>query len=532
MRIAFGIVPIITISLCTATFICAPAGAQISAESWWPKFQRDAQNTGRVPVIGISTDAHVVAYVQLSPPIATENHATPVFSRDNSRVYVGGAASRLSAVDLESFSLAWQLTLGDGTGNIYHTAVVADDGSIYVGAWDNQAPYDGFAKVRDDGDHASVVWSVPMRRMLASPTIADNGLIIIGGRHDTLGYGYFGLRDLGDSYELAWSAALRSDPANPASTGNVGSSPAISLDGQYLYGGSDQNRTFWKIALADGAEFARVPLTQYCWAGAPLVTPDGYALIGEGMSFSAPNNDTEGKLYAMRPEAGGTDGVFASLALHGGHLNGGAATLAYRQNGAARRLFVTANGYGLSNAALVAVDFEPTGPSQDPPVDALREVWRISLGPSALCYPTCVTTRDAAIYAIGPADHNLYASRDAGASGRSLWSLALTQISRVSGWTIVNQRGPQSPIVTPQSRLLWNAPDGYLYEIAGWSTGDINGDEVVDETDVQLLQDAVTDRTAFELLFPEIPLDGVADIDGSGVIDAEDVTALQALIAP
>lgn len=508
------------------------ARAQLSSESWWPKYQRDAQNTGRAPTVSISTDAHVSGYLRLSAPITAENHATPVFAPGNSRLYVGGTASRLTAIDLDSFTEAWRLTLGDGTGTIYHTPAIGADGSIFVGAWDNQPPFDGFSKVRDDGDQATIVWTAPLRRMLASPTIADNGLIIIGGRHDALGWGYFAFRDLGDSYELAWSAALRADSSDPGSTGNVGASPALSTDSQFMFGGSDQNRSFWKINLSDGAETARVPLTQYCWASAPLVTPDGYVLISEGMSFTAPNADTEGKLYVMRGDAAGTEGIFESLPLRSGHLNGGAAALSSRGSGVTHRVYVTANGYGASAAELIALDFDSQAPSGDPPAPALTEAWRVSIGGPALCYPNCVTTRDSGVFVISPADHVLRGYRDTGASAASLWSLSLALISRVEGWVVANQRGPQAPLVGPRGDLYWNAPDGYVYQISGWLTGDMNGDEVVDSADVELLEALLADRGSVELRFPEVPIDAVADVNASGVIDAADVIALRAIANP
>ncbi|MBL8880135.1 MAG: dockerin type I repeat-containing protein, partial [Phycisphaerales bacterium] len=310
------------------------------------------------------------------------------------------------------------------------------------------------------------------------------------------------------------------------------STPALSLDGRFMFGGSDQNRSFWKIDLADGAEIARVPLTQYCWAGAPLVLPDDHILIAEGMSFAAPNPETEGKLYAMRPDAVGSEGTLASIALRAGHLNGGAATLSFRESGTSRRVYATANGYGTASAALIALDFDPQTPTEDPPRPTIREAWRVVIGGSALSYATCVTTRDGAVFVNGPADHVLYAFRDADAAGRNLWSLALSQISRVAGWQVANQRGPQAPIIGPIGELYWNAPDGYLYQIEGWHTGDVNGDEAVDASDVTLLETLVADRAAFELQFPEVPIDAVADVDGNNVIDGLDVAALQALITP
>lgn len=510
----------------------ACAAAQLSSESWWPKFQRDLQNTGRVPLSGFALDAHVSGFVRLGAPIATENHATPVFSADSSRIYIGGANSTLHAVDLETMTIVWSLVLGDGTGHIYHAAVIGADGSIFVGAWDNQPPYDGFVKVRDEGDHGVVVWSAPFRRVLASPTIAPDGLIVIGGRHDPLGWGYFGLRDLGGSHAIVWSAALRSDPGNPSSTGNVGSSPALSFDGRFLYGGSDQNRSFWCIAAEDGAEIARVPLTQYCWASSPLVVPDGHVLISEGMSFSSPNAGTEGKLYAISPDAAGNTGIVASTPLRNGHLNGGAAALGYRTQDGMHRLYVAANGYAHTTAALIAVEFDPAGATREPPVDVLRDVWRMAIGPGALCYPTCVTTQDQMVYVIGPADHVLYAIRDAGESGRTLWSLPLTQITQAAGWSVGNQRGPQSVVVGPDGRILWNAPDGHLYALHGWITGDLNGDDLLDESDLSLLEMYLEDRQAFALRYPEVPAESVGDVNGDGEVGAADRDILQALISP
>lgn len=506
--------------------------AQLSSSSWWPKFQRDAQNTGRVPVLGIAADVHVTGFIRLGAPVAAENHATPVFSADNARIYIGGANSTLHAIDLESMTVVWSLMLGDGTGHIYHTAAVGEDGSIYVAAWDNVPPYDGLAKVRDEGAHGVLVWSIPFRRVLASPTIAPDGMIVVGGRHDTQGWGYFGLRDLGAGYDLAWSAALRSDPNNPASTGNIGSSPALSVDGRFLYGGSDQNRSFWRVVVEDGAEVARIPLTQYCWASAPLVSPGGHVIIGEGMSFSSPNANTEGKIYAISPDAAGNEGIIASLPLRNGHLNGGAAALGYRENDGIHRLYVAANGYGHATAGLIAVDFDPAGATREPPVEILREAWRVPIGPGALCYPTCVTTRDQAVFVIGPADHVLYGLRDSGASGHMMWTLALSQITQVAGWSIGNQRGPQSAVISPDGRILWNAPDGYLYVIAGWISGDMNGDEVVDATDVSLLTWMLDDRAEFELRYPEVPADLVGDLNGDGILDAADLGMLTSLIAP
>lgn len=513
------------------TAAAAPsATAQLSSSSWWPKFQRDLQNTGYVPAWGLVGDAHVRWAVRVSAPLTGENHATPVFSPDNTRLYVGGPASTLSAIRVSDGVRAWTRQLGDGTGHIFHTAAVAADGSIYLGAWDNVAPYDGFCKVRDNGATATVVWTFPMRRILASPTITADGLIIVGGLHTTDGWAYYALRDLGPNYVVAWSAGRRANPADPNSTGNVGSSPALAPDGAWLYGGTDQNRCFWKIATSTGSEHARLLLGEYFWAPAPAVADTGHVFIGDGLSYTAPSDDTQGQLFAIRPDAAGSTGVLESLALRSGHLNGGIAALRRADDGKLR-LYVAANGQGKPNAQLIAVRFDPDGPAQTPPQPALVREWSSSLGPSAFCYPAAVVTRDAVIYVVGPTDHTLYALRDAGGSARPLWSLPLTGISRVTGWQPVNQRGPQGVVVGPNGRIYWNAPDGYLYALSGWPSGDLDGNELVNAEDLAWLQRAVADRAAYELSFPEIDVSRYGDLNGDAAVDAADITRLQALLA-
>ena len=154
-------------------WIAVSAPGQLSPSSWWPKFQRDARNSGAVPVMGIVQQAHISWSVRISDPIdpSSEYHSSPVFSADNTRLYVGGRDSTLTAVELASHQTAWTLTLGDGTGVIHQTPTVADDGAVYVGVWDGSAPYDGFSKVVDDGGSARIAWTYPMQRVLASAAI-------------------------------------------------------------------------------------------------------------------------------------------------------------------------------------------------------------------------------------------------------------------------------------------------------------------------------------------------------------------------
>ena len=508
------------------------AFAQLSTESFWPKFQRDAQNSGYAPVLGYAGDPHVVWAVRLSDPIPVgvgEHHATPVFSLDNTRAYVGGPASTLTAVDVAAARVAWTLQLGDGTGHIFQTAVVGADGTIYVGAWDTQAPFDGFNKIRDEGDHATVVWTFPMAQLLASPTITRDGLIVVGGRHDTEGWGYYGLKDLGDTYQLVWIAARFAEPGNPASTGWIGSSPALSPDGTWLFGGSYRNRTFWQIDAASGAEAARIRLDYYCYSPSPVVSDDGFAFVGEGMSFTTPDDKTQGKLYAFEPDPQGVMALLDKLALGVGHLNGGTAALHRRSDGRLR-LYVPANGYTKPNAQLVALDFDPDGPHSNPPRPALVKAWQVSIGPAALAYPQAVVTRDELVCVIGPGDHVLYGVRDGGSRAATPWTLALSAITRVKDWQPGTQRGPQGVVGGPDGMLYWNAVDGYLYAIHGWPTGDLDGDERLTDTDLDWLVVMLLDLEQYRRRFPEIDAGSIGDVNGDGRLDFFDLLRMLELL--
>lgn len=508
---------------------------------WWPRFQRDARNSGSVPLPGFATDVHVAWAAQLSAPIAGEHYATPVLSNDNSRVYIGGPQSRLSAVNLADGALLWSVHFGDSTGSVFCAPAVGADGSVFVGAWDAQAPYDGFVKVRDDGGSAAVVWRFPIRRMIASPTITPTGLIIIGGQHETDGWRYFALRDDGDSCTVAWTAALQADPANPSSTGRIGAAAGLSPDGAQVYGSSDQNRTVWQVAAAEGGERARIAMNAYCYSGTPAVTTSGEVFVAEGQSFGAPNDLTEGRLHIFSLDAAGMLQRRFALPLQNGHLNGG---VALREMPSGRtRVYVAANGNGKSAAKLIGVEFDPLAELADPPQPLLRKLWEAPVGPPAFTYPHPLACADATIYTIGPVDHTFYALRDvepgsdeAGnptpARAAVLWSLPLAEISRVGGWTPLNQRGPLAPLVAPDGTILWNAPDGYLYALRGWRSGDLNGDELVDSADQVLLGEAAADRADYALRFPEIELDRIADLDGDGDVDAADAERLSLLLNP
>ena len=199
------------------------AMGQLSGSSWWPKFQHDARNSGSAAVMGIVRQAHVSWTVRIGDPIDPEHHSSPVFSEDDRRLYVGGDGSMLTAVDIGSGQVAWTVTLGDGSGIIHQTPTIAEGGAIYVGAWDLSAPYDGFSKVLDEGPSGRVVWTYPMERVLASATITPDALIIVCGRHATLGWGVFALRDLGETFEEVWTVET-------GRNGAIGATPAVSQD--------------------------------------------------------------------------------------------------------------------------------------------------------------------------------------------------------------------------------------------------------------------------------------------------------------
>ncbi|MGD8453417.1 MAG: PQQ-binding-like beta-propeller repeat protein [Phycisphaerae bacterium] len=477
---------------------------------------------------GFAADMHVVWATQLSPPVGAtpgENHATPVLSPDNTRLYVGGPNSKLSAVDAVDGTLLWTLTLGDGTGTILQTAAVAADGTLYVGVWDNTSPYDGFCKIRDEGDHGTIVWTFPLRRALASPTITPDGLIIVGGEHQTLGWQHYALTDLGDTYEITWSAA-----ADTTSSARIGGTPALSPDGDWLFAATYKNQTFWQLDAATGDVTVQQPLDYYCLAPSPVVNAAGCAFIGEGMSTQTPDDQTQGKLYAFEPDAGGVVQLLGSLPLLAGHLNGGTAALRERLDGTTR-LYVPANGYGKTSAKLIAVDFDPEAAHGEPPTSGLTKVWEVPLGTSVRTYPQAVVTADRLVYVLGPVNHQLYGIRDADDEGRTLWTVPLTTITRVTGWQPGTAVGPQGVTVGPDGTLYWHAIDGYLYALRGWISGDLDGDGELTTLDLHFMAIALVDPAQFAVRFPEIDINVVGDLTGDERVNFFDLNRLIEVLA-
>jgi outer membrane protein assembly factor BamB len=507
-----------------------PARAQLCESSWWPKLQRDAQNTGYVPLLGFVTDPHVRWYVKLSEPVASESHGTPVLSPDNTRLYVGLPGAAVTAVNTSDGTVAWTLTFGDGTARFCNTPAVGADGSIYVGSWDSNAPYDGFVKIRDDGDHGTLVWTYPMRVTLASPTITPAGLVVVGGRHADGTWAYFAIEDLGDTCQTAWVAGQFADPADPGSIGAIGASPALSGDGTWIFGGSWENRTFWQIDALTGYEQARLPLDQYCYAANPVVSDDGFVFIGEGASFTAPDPATEGKLYVFEPDETGAMQELDALPLYAGHLNGGTAALYLRPDDRLR-LLLPAGGYGASAANLIALDFDPAGPTADPPTAALKKIWQTSLGSAAVSYGQAVVTRDGIVYVLGPANHRLYAIRSAANTPSTAWTLDLATITRAPGTSFSGKTGPMGVTVGPDGTIYWTAVDGYLYAIRGWLNGDLDGDGQLTTTDLDWLVTALVNPDEYSLRFPEIDAEIVGDVNGDGRLDFFDLNRLLELLA-
>ena len=301
----------------------------------------------------------------------------------------------------------------------------------------------------------------------------------------------------------------------------------MSADGAWAFAGSLQNHTFWQIDSATGAEAGVNPLDYYCYAPSAVVSEEGLVLIGEGMSTSAPDDETQGKLYLFEPDENGIVGLLEATPLNAGHLNGGTGAL-WRRPGGPLRLYVPANGYHKTNAQLIAVEVDPTLPQGGEA--ALSVKWSQSLGLSARTYPQSIVTLDNTIYALGPRNHTLYAMRDLGDSGATNWTVALLDITRTDGWQLDQQVGPQGVIVGPDGTIYWHAVDGYLYALRGWHIGDLDGDDAVTSADLSLLIGAIADADSYALRFPEVDYERVADINADGTVDIFDVSRLVELL--
>ena len=157
----------------------APAFAQL-ADAPWPKFQHDAQNTGRSHIYNGPAGP--------DPQIAWEYQGrvgrTAVTIGNGGIVYVGDGKRPITALSSDDGSVLWQMTNGITGQAARSTPTLSDDGHVYIGERGNNL-------WSADSSDGSIDWKffVPSDGDIrVSPAIRSDGVIFMAS--GSLGAGF------------------------------------------------------------------------------------------------------------------------------------------------------------------------------------------------------------------------------------------------------------------------------------------------------------------------------------------------------
>ncbi|AGB01803.1 PKD domain-containing protein [Methanoregula formicica] len=310
-------------------FMMVPAMADGGlANSPWPKYGYDLNNTGRSPFIG-SQDA-TVKWIYPAPGNFT--YSSPVIGPDGTIYIPNYGDKNLYAINPDG-SVKWTYYSG---GNLYYSPAIGSDGTIYFGDYTNY----NLTALNPDGTRK---WNFTTGGSVqASPAIGPDGTIYVPGYSSNKLYALN--PDGTEKWNFTTGGGMRGgSPAigpdgtiyigtyadkklwavNPDGTekwtfttgGSVYNQPAIGADGT-IYVTSYTDKKLWAVN-PDGTEKWNFT-TGYSIAAGPAVGSDGTIYIGSRYAngkFFALNSDGTQKwnftTSAMIPEAPaiGADGT-------------------------------------------------------------------------------------------------------------------------------------------------------------------------------------------------------------------------------
>ena len=326
MRIRLGATPSLAllISLALVPLGARNAGAAL-ANSPWPIFQHDAQHTGRTSLVGPSGTL-------LSPPPLVWKYrgffrsrllSQPTMGSDGT-IYIGRVKHPLCAINSSGVELWCTLQSNKGTFPDRSSPTVADNGMIYMGGRDND-----LWAFRPNG---SVQWKfhVPTDGdVTTSPLISQDGGVYIGS--DSLQAGSFYRMVPGDPNPMAPNGGPTAsyDWLTMLGGGIKNVSPAESHDGTRIFvtvngttvialdaTSTSSYSEIWRTQLENTVKGARGP--NYT----PVVADDGKILVGFDFGLYALNpsdgslcwkfDQTDGTRFEAPPALGWDGRVFAA----------------------------------------------------------------------------------------------------------------------------------------------------------------------------------------------------------------------------
>ncbi len=291
-------------------------GVPLAPDSPWPKFRRDAAQTGRSPVKPTSQGGMMWSF-----PTAKGIFSTPVIAGDGT-VYVGSGDRTFYALNPDG-TVRWQ----EETGEIIDSAALLDDrGRVYWGSgdgvlrardaatgevvWDFHAddpevndafinwfegnvamgpdgtlyvPNDNWFVYAIDRDSGTVKWTfeTPDQTWALPAVDAASGRLYVANNNllPLFGDNFFALDSTGESL---WSGSF---------TGTIAASPLLTESGMLLFGGFDG--FVHALDAADGSESWTVPARDHIYAS--------MAELSDGTLVQA---GADGTVYALAPADG------------------------------------------------------------------------------------------------------------------------------------------------------------------------------------------------------------------------------------
>jgi len=246
----------------TICLTASQAAAQL-ADTSWPMFHHSLNHTGVSPHYGPDT-----ATVKWIFPTTGQIYGSAAIG-DDGTIYIGTRGgsytnSRLYAINPDG-SMKWEYT--SPSHYIDSTPAVAQDGTIYVGCWDTK-----LYAINPDGTNKWEFSDPIYGFVYSSPAIAQDGTIYIGNNNKKL-------------YAINPDGTKKWD----FSTGKaIQSSPAIGEDGT-IYVGSNDNRLY---AINPGGTLKWSYFTGGNIMSSPAIDTDGNIYVGSD----------DQKLYAFNPD--------------------------------------------------------------------------------------------------------------------------------------------------------------------------------------------------------------------------------------
>lgn len=244
-----------------------PIAADGLANSAWPKFRHDAQNTGQSSHVGAKDNALQWQYYTTGGWYIS----SPTIGPDGT-VYFG--PNGILAIHNDG-SLNWDYS----PGYWFFHSTISQDGTVYCGSSDGK-----LYAFKSDG---TIKWFFQTYGVVSSaPVIGSDGTIYFGSYDNKL----YAIRDEGDNARLKWTFTTN---------GPISASPAIAHDSTIYVWPSDEwqkekydNKLYALYDNGDHATFKWSREIGYSFGASPAVGPDGTIYLGA----------EDGNLYALNPD--------------------------------------------------------------------------------------------------------------------------------------------------------------------------------------------------------------------------------------